>query len=89
MNVQYVSCMNPTAGSFTINPRLQVLLVHLARRSIFHSVLGSINDVRQTDVDLCLHEADITHLKTGGESTQDLLRKKNPKTGCECVGGIT
>ena len=22
--VQYVSCMNPTAGSFTINPRLQV-----------------------------------------------------------------
>lgn len=25
-NVQYVSCMNPTAGSFTINPRLQVHL---------------------------------------------------------------
>lgn len=23
-SVQYVSCMNPTAGSFTINPRLQV-----------------------------------------------------------------
>ncbi|XP_073090923.1 dynein axonemal heavy chain 9-like [Manis javanica] len=23
MNVQCVSCMNPTAGSFTINPRLQ------------------------------------------------------------------
>ena len=23
-NTQYVSCMNPTAGSFTINPRLQV-----------------------------------------------------------------
>ncbi|XP_008853923.1 dynein heavy chain 9, axonemal [Nannospalax galili] len=23
MNVQYVACMNPTAGSFTINPRLQ------------------------------------------------------------------
>ncbi|XP_006898632.1 PREDICTED: LOW QUALITY PROTEIN: dynein heavy chain 9, axonemal [Elephantulus edwardii] len=23
MNVQYVTCMNPTAGSFTINPRLQ------------------------------------------------------------------
>lgn len=23
-NVQFVSCMNPTAGSFTINPRLQV-----------------------------------------------------------------
>ncbi|XP_023983695.1 dynein axonemal heavy chain 9 [Physeter macrocephalus] len=23
MNVQYVSCMNPTAGSFTIDPRLQ------------------------------------------------------------------
>lgn len=22
--MQYVSCMNPTAGSFTINPRLQV-----------------------------------------------------------------
>lgn len=26
-NVQYVSCMNPTAGSFTINPRLQVLTI--------------------------------------------------------------
>ncbi|XP_037595504.1 dynein heavy chain 9, axonemal isoform X5 [Cebus imitator] len=25
-NVQYVSCMNPTAGSFTINPRLQGIL---------------------------------------------------------------
>lgn len=23
-NTQYVSCMNPTAGSFSINPRLQV-----------------------------------------------------------------
>ncbi|XP_059938625.1 dynein axonemal heavy chain 9 isoform X2 [Mesoplodon densirostris] len=23
MNVQYISCMNPTVGSFTINPRLQ------------------------------------------------------------------
>lgn len=22
-NVQYISCMNPTAGSFVINPRLQ------------------------------------------------------------------
>lgn len=22
-NIQYVACMNPTAGSFTINPRLQ------------------------------------------------------------------
>jgi dynein heavy chain len=22
-NVQYVACMNPTAGSFSINPRLQ------------------------------------------------------------------
>lgn len=30
-NVQYITCMNPTAGSFTINPRLQVwleLLIH-------------------------------------------------------------
>ena len=25
-NAQYISCMNPTAGSFTINPRLQVSL---------------------------------------------------------------
>ena len=23
-NCQYVACMNPTAGSFAINPRLQV-----------------------------------------------------------------
>ena len=28
-NTQYVSCMNPTAGSFTINPRLQVSIVYL------------------------------------------------------------
>ena len=27
-NTQYVSCMNPTAGSFTINPRLQVSTVY-------------------------------------------------------------
>ena len=25
-NCQYISCMNPTAGSFTINPRLQVVI---------------------------------------------------------------
>jgi hypothetical protein len=27
-NCQYVACMNPTAGSFTINPRLQVTTVN-------------------------------------------------------------
>ena len=29
-SAQYISCMNPTAGSFTINPRLQVCHVLLA-----------------------------------------------------------
>jgi hypothetical protein len=29
-NTQYVACMNPTAGSFTINPRLQRLFFTLA-----------------------------------------------------------
>jgi hypothetical protein len=29
-NTQYVACMNPTAGSFTINPRLQRLFLTLA-----------------------------------------------------------
>ena len=28
-NTQYVACMNPTAGSFTINPRLQVRALHV------------------------------------------------------------
>lgn len=27
-NTQYVACMNPTAGSFTIDPRLQVSYRH-------------------------------------------------------------
>ena len=30
-NCQYVACMNPTAGSFTINPRLQVRTKKLIR----------------------------------------------------------
>lgn len=47
-NCQYVSCMNPTAGSFTINPRLQrhfcVFAVNLpsgdSLHHIYHSVLS-------------------------------------------------
>ncbi|XP_071447818.1 dynein beta chain, ciliary [Hetaerina americana] len=47
-NCQYVSCMNPTAGSFTINPRLQrhfcVFSVSFpgadALHTIFHSILS-------------------------------------------------
>ncbi|KAK6645275.1 hypothetical protein RUM43_001551 [Polyplax serrata] len=46
-NTQYVSCMNPTAGSFTINPRLQrhfcVLAVSFPGQEslnmIYHSIL--------------------------------------------------
>ena len=33
-NTQYVSCMNPTAGSFTISPRLQVTQIYLV---LFHN----------------------------------------------------
>ena len=47
-NVQYVACMNPTAGSFTINPRLQrhfsVFAVSFpgmaALNTIYHSILS-------------------------------------------------
>ena len=47
-NVQYVACMNPTAGSFTINPRLQrhfsVFAVSFpgveALRTIYQSILS-------------------------------------------------
>lgn len=47
-NVQYVACMNPTAGSFTINPRLQrhfsVFAVSfpgmVALNTIYHSILS-------------------------------------------------
>ena len=43
-NVQYVACMNPTAGSFTINTRLQrhFRLVFENRISLVH--LGYISD---------------------------------------------
>ena len=53
-NVQYVACMNPTAGSFTINPRLQrhfsVFAVSFpgmaALNTIYHSILsGHISGV--------------------------------------------
>ncbi|KAJ8736094.1 hypothetical protein PYW08_006750 [Mythimna loreyi] len=47
-NVQYVSCMNPTSGSFTINPRLQrhfcVFAISFpntdALNNIYHSILS-------------------------------------------------
>jgi dynein heavy chain len=29
-NTQYIACMNPTAGSFVVNPRLQRLFMTLA-----------------------------------------------------------
>nr|XP_025719696.1 dynein heavy chain 9, axonemal [Callorhinus ursinus] len=45
-NVQYVSCMNPTAGSFTINPRLQrhfsVFVVSFPGADALASIYGSI-----------------------------------------------
>lgn len=39
-NVQYVSCMNPTAGSFTINPRLQVKPCAMAGTSLVLFLCG-------------------------------------------------
>uniref|UniRef100_A0A665X2B6 Dynein, axonemal, heavy chain 9 n=1 Tax=Echeneis naucrates TaxID=173247 RepID=A0A665X2B6_ECHNA len=41
-NVQYVSCMNPTAGSFTINPRLQRHFSVFAMSFPGHEALSSI-----------------------------------------------
>ena len=53
-NTQYVACMNPTAGSFTINPRLQrhfatfsvVFPTEESLFAIYHSILsGHLEDV--------------------------------------------
>lgn len=45
-NVQYVACMNPTAGSFTINPRLQrhfsVFAVSFPGMSALNTIYNSI-----------------------------------------------
>ncbi|KAM9806325.1 dynein axonemal heavy chain 11 isoform 1-T1 [Syngnathus typhle] len=45
-NVQYVACMNPTAGSFTINPRLQrhfsVFAVNFPSSEALMSIFGQI-----------------------------------------------
>ncbi|NXY12732.1 DYH17 protein, partial [Atrichornis clamosus] len=45
-NCQYVACMNPTAGSFTIDSRLQrhfcVLAVSFPSREALHTVYGTI-----------------------------------------------
>ncbi|XP_032695992.1 dynein heavy chain 9, axonemal [Lontra canadensis] len=45
-NVQYVSCMNPTAGSFTINPRLQrhfsVFVLSFPGADALGSIYGTI-----------------------------------------------
>ena len=41
-NVQYVACMNPTAGSFTINPRYLLSLYPLSR--INRNVLPACRD---------------------------------------------
>ncbi|XP_022380343.1 dynein heavy chain 9, axonemal [Enhydra lutris kenyoni] len=45
-NVQYVSCMNPTAGSFTINPRLQrhfsVFVLSFPGADALASIYGTI-----------------------------------------------
>ena len=57
-NTQYVSCMNPTAGSFTINPRLQrhfcVFAVSFpgqeAQNTIYASILGGHLDVHKFPV---------------------------------------
>ncbi|XP_036884188.1 dynein heavy chain 9, axonemal isoform X2 [Sturnira hondurensis] len=46
MNVQYVSCMNPTSGSFTINPRLQrhfsVFVLSFPGADALSSIYGTI-----------------------------------------------
>jgi len=44
-NCQYVACMNPTAGSFTINPRLQR---HFAVFSVSFPTLESLQTIYQT-----------------------------------------
>ncbi|XP_048221904.1 LOW QUALITY PROTEIN: dynein axonemal heavy chain 9 [Perognathus longimembris pacificus] len=46
MNVQYISCMNPTAGSFTINPRLQrhfsVFVLSIPGADALYSIYSTI-----------------------------------------------
>nr|XP_055065627.1 dynein axonemal heavy chain 11 isoform X2 [Misgurnus anguillicaudatus] len=45
-NTHYIACMNPTSGSFTVNPRLQrhftVLAVSAPSRETLSSIFGSI-----------------------------------------------
>uniref|UniRef100_A0A6I8NYC7 Dynein axonemal heavy chain 11 n=1 Tax=Ornithorhynchus anatinus TaxID=9258 RepID=A0A6I8NYC7_ORNAN len=45
-NCQYITCMNPTAGSFTINPRLQrhftVFAIHFPSPEALHSIYSQI-----------------------------------------------
>ncbi|XP_018562388.1 dynein beta chain, ciliary-like [Anoplophora glabripennis] len=52
-NVQFVSCMNPTAGSFTINPRLQrhfsVFAVSFPSQEASYHIYNSIYQQHLTD----------------------------------------
>ena len=76
-NVQYVACMNPTAGSFTINPRLQrhfsVFAISFptneALRTIYQSILqghistGGFPGVVQRNADKIVNAALAMHQK--------------------------
>ena len=66
-NVQYVACMNPTAGSFTINPRLQR---HFATFSVVfpgHDALFRIYESILTE-----------HLETPSNKFPFLVKKMSP-----------
>lgn len=58
-NVQYVACMNPTAGSFTINPRLQR---HFSVFAVSFPGMDSLKTIYQS----ILHG----HISSGGFNTQ-------------------
>ncbi|XP_069510616.1 dynein axonemal heavy chain 9 [Ambystoma mexicanum] len=68
MNAQYVSCMNPTAGSFTINPRLQR---HFSVFALSFPGMDALSTIYNTIL--------TQHLKTGNfsmplqKSTQQLI----------------
>lgn len=52
-NCQYITCMNPTAGSFSINPRLQVLQLCIYTISEMH--LFVIDEFRDLAIGKHLH----------------------------------